>query len=112
MVQWIEISDGKSKHGSYIQVTNSFCLWDNFATPSSKDMSKTSLHSRARGFGIESYNTDGMNFKNLNNKTTIWLTKLEKDYWFLSNFKRIGIHFASEMPSRMIILTSKLKWKC
>ena len=50
-------------------------------------MSKTSLHSRARGFGIESYNTDGMNFKNLNNKTNNLINKLEKK---ITNFCRIS----------------------
>ena len=58
----------------------------------SKDMSKTSLHSRARGFGIESYNADGMNFKYLSNKTSSLIKKVrKKDHQFLLNFKRIDI---------------------
>ena len=63
-------------------------------------MSKTSLHSRARGFGIRSYNTDGMNFKNLNNKTNNLINKVRKRLPIFVEFQtyRYHRHFASEMP--------------
>ena len=80
----------------------------------SKDMSKTSLHYRARGFGIDTYNADGMNFQDLSNKTSILINKVrEKRLPIFVEFQtyRYHRHFASEMPRQNDYIDIKTKMK-
>lgn len=80
----------------------------------SKDMTKTPLHSRARGFGIDSYNADGMNFKNLSNKLGVLINKIRKKRTpIFVEFQtyRYHRHFASEMPRQNDYIDLKTKMK-
>jgi len=80
----------------------------------SKDMSKTSLHSRAKGFGIESYNVDGMNFKYLSNKTSSLINKIKKKrspIFVEFQTYRYHRHFANEIPRQNDYIDLKTKMK-
>jgi pyruvate dehydrogenase E1 component alpha subunit len=93
-----------------------FACENNFYAYSTKsiDMSKTSLHSRVRGFGIESYNVDGMNLKNLSNKTSNIINKVRKKRLpIFVEFQtyRYHRHFASEAPRLNDYIDLKTKEK-
>jgi pyruvate dehydrogenase E1 component alpha subunit len=80
----------------------------------SNDMTKTSLHTRAKGFGIDAYNFDGMNFKILKNKMGNLINKIRKKRLpIFVEFKtyRYHRHFASEMPRKNDYIDHKTKNK-
>ncbi len=80
----------------------------------SKDMSKTSLHFRAKGFGIDSYNVDGMNFKHLSNKISLLINKVRKKrlpIFIEFQTYRYHRHFASERPRQNDYIDNKTKSK-
>tara|TARA_B110000037_G_scaffold223103_1_gene302144 strand:+ start:1361 stop:2314 length:954 start_codon:yes stop_codon:yes gene_type:complete len=82
-----------------------FVCENNYYAYSSKseDMSKTSLHNRAKGFGIESYKLDGMNFSQsfkMMEKITKKIRKKKTPIFVEFETYRYHRHFASEMPRK------------
>ena len=80
----------------------------------SKDMTKTPLHTRVRGFGIDSYNADGMNFKNLSHKLGVLINKIRKKrspIFVEFQTYRYHRHFVSEMPRQSDYIDLKTKIK-
>jgi len=82
-----------------------FVCENNYYAYSSKsaDMSKLSLHNRAKGFGIESYKLDGMNFKKSFSKMTEITKKIRsRGIPIFVEFEtyRFHRHFATEMPRK------------
>jgi TPP-dependent pyruvate/acetoin dehydrogenase alpha subunit len=80
----------------------------------SKDMSKTSLYLRARGFGIDSYNEDGMNLKPLSKKISLLIAKVRKKklpVFIEFQTYRYHRHFATEMPRHNDYIDKKTRSK-
>ena len=86
-----------------------FVCENNFYAYSTKsaDVTKTSIYERAKGFGIDSFKINGMNFKES-------LTKSKKAINNVRNYKkpvflefetyRFQRHFSNEQPKKMITL--------
>ena len=107
--------DGAMNQGVVLESLNIAAIYDlpillvcenNFYAYStkSKDMTKTDLYIRAKGFGIESYKLDGMSFTKSNNKIKSIIKKIrkkKKPIFVEFETYRYHRHFASEMQRKI-----------
>ena len=80
----------------------------------SKDMSKTKLYERAKGFGIESYNLDGMNLLRSKKFIQPLINKIRNKsvpIFIEFNTYRYHRHFSSEMARKNDYIDIKMKNK-